>query len=218
MPITVILVDDHAVLRDGMRALLDANTNVKVVGAAANGRDAIVLSRELTPDVVVMDITMPQLNGIDATVEILRDSPGTRIVVLSMHVDSEHVCLALKAGARGYLSKESAGHLVCEAVETVATGQRYLCPHTSRVMIDDYVSVPGSDGHVSPLDQLSSRERQVLQLVVEGRTSARIAKTLSLSPKTVETYRHRIMQKLDIGDLPALVRFAIRQGLTPLDL
>jgi len=218
MPITVILVDDHAVLRDGMRALLQASGGVEVVGAARNGREAVALCRELKPDVAVMDITMPELNGFDATSEIHLESPNTRIVFLSMHTDSEHVHLALKAGAEGYLSKESAGHLVCDAVKAVAAGQRYLCPQTSAVVIDNYLNTPAGEECLSPLELLSSRERQVLQLVVEGKTSAKIASTLSLSPKTVETYRHRIMEKLDIRDIPGLVRSAIRQGLTPIDL
>lgn len=217
MSITVFLADDHAVVRDGLGFLLNSQADITVVGDAANGREAVQQVTKLQPNVVLMDITMPELNGIEATQQIRQSCPPAQIIILSMHATSEHIARALQAGARGYLLKESAGDEIVNAVRTVYAGHHYLSQKISDTMIDDYLHQRQQGEADSPLDRLSAREREVLQLVVEGKSSAEIAKILSLSPKTVETYRSRLMQKLDINDLPALVKFAIQHGLTPLE-
>ena len=212
-PITVLLADDHAVVSNGLRLLLDRSGEIQVVGVACDGRTAVAEARRLRPMVVVMDIAMPELNGIDATMEILRILPDTKVVILSMHYSSEHIYRALQAGALGYVLKEAAGTEIVQAVETVASGRRYLSSKITGAAIMDYLREGRQEG---PLESLSPRERQILQLTVEGRSSAEIAATLHLSPKTVDTYRSRLMQKLGIDDLPALVKFAIQNGLTAL--
>lgn len=217
MTITVFLVDDHAVVRDGLRLLLEAQDNIKVIGDAANGREAVQQVEQLHPDVVVMDIAMPELNGIEATRQIREACPSAQVIVLSMHATTEHIFRALQAGARGYLLKESAGVEVINAVRTVHAGHRYLSQKISDKVVDNYVRQREAAETTIPLARLSPRERQILQLVVEGESSAEIASALSLSRKTVETYRSRLMRKLGISDLPSLVKFAIRQGLTSLE-
>ena len=215
--ITVFLADDHAVVRDGLRFLLEAQQDIQVIGDAADGREAVRRVAMLRPDVVVMDIAMPELNGIEAARKIGQVCPTAQTVVLSMHSTTEHVARALQAGARGYVLKESAGVEVVKAVRTVHAGRRYLSQCVSDGLIDDYVRRRQLNGDLDPLARLSPREREVLQLVAEGKSSAQIAGILSLSPKTVETYRSRLMQKLGISDLPSLVKFAIQHGLTPLE-
>lgn len=217
MSITVFLADDHAVVRDGLRVLLEAQPDISVVGDAANGRETVRQVAQLRPDVAVVDIAMPELNGIEATQEIGKVSPSTEIIILSMHSTTEHIFRALQAGARGYLLKESAGIEVVNAVRAVHAGHRYLSQKTSDKLVNDYVRQRQAADAKSPLARLSPREREVLQLVVEGKSSAEIASTLSLSVKTVETYRTRLMHKLGISDLPGLVKFAIQHGLTPLE-
>jgi len=214
MTVTVLLADDHAVVRDGLRLLLEASGEFQVVGMAVDGIEAVRHALNLRPQVVVMDVAMPLMNGIEAAQQILETWPEARIVILSMYVSTEHVHRALQAGASGYLLKESAGAEVVEAVRTVAAGQRYLSRKITETVIDDYILSPHAE---NPLDSLSPRERQVLQLTAEGRSNAEIAGLLFLSPKTVETYRSRIMQKLDLDDIPALVKFAIHHGLISLD-
>ena len=217
MSITVFLADDHAVVRDGLRHLLEAQPDIKVVGDAADGRQTLQLIERLNPDVAIMDIAMPELNGIEATRKIRADCPSTQVIILSIYSTEEHVSRALQAGARGYVLKESAGIEVVNAVRAVHSGHHYLSQKLSDRLIDDYLHQIMSSGERDPLARLSSREREVLQLVVEGKSSAEIAEVLSLSVKTVETYRSRIFRKLDIDDLPSLVKFAIQHGLTPLD-
>ena len=212
--IRVILADDHAVVRDGLRVLLEAQSDLEVVGVAANGRQAVRLVHELHPDVVVMDIAMPELNGIEATQQIHDAAPSTQVLILSMHSTTEHIFRALQAGARGYLLKDSAGAEVVDAVRVVNAGRRYLSQKIASAVIDDYIS---ERHRASPLDSLSPRERQILQLVAEGKSSAEAAAMLFLSPKMVDTYRSRMIQKLDIDDLPKLVKFAIQHGVTQLD-
>ena len=216
MPIRVFLADDHAVVRDGLRALLEAQSEVAVVGDAASGRETVRKVRQLRPDVVLMDIAMPELNGIDATLEIHESHPETQIVILSMYSTAEHIFRAFQAGARGYLLKESAGREVVEAVRAVHAGRRYLSRGIAAPAVDEYSRQHDVDLKKSPLERLSARERQVLQLVVEGKSSAEIADLLSLSPKTIETYRSRLMEKLSITDIPTLVKFAVQHGLTRL--
>jgi DNA-binding NarL/FixJ family response regulator len=212
--IRVLLADDHAIVRDGLRALLEAQPGIDIVGDVANGREAVRAAKKLQPDVVVMDIAMPDLNGIEATMQIRESSPPTQILMLSMHSTAEHIFRALQAGARGYLLKDSAGTELVEAVRVVHAGRRYLSYKIAATMIDDYIS---ERHRTSPLDSLSPRERQILQLIVEGKTSAEIGTVLFLSPKTIDTYRSRMMHKLGIGDLPSLVKFAIQHGITQLD-
>lgn len=214
LAIRVLLADDHAVVREGLRLLIETHRDISVVGEAADGREAVSLVKQLQPDVVVMDITMPDLNGIVATRQIRNCCPSTQIVILSMHASTEHISQALRAGAKGYLLKEAAGKEVVQAIRAAHAGNRYLSRHITERVIEDYVRKSESVSEVSPLERLSSREREILQLVVEGKANPEIANLLCLSVKTVETYRSRFMEKLDIRDLPSLVKFAIQQGLT----
>lgn len=215
--ITVLLADDYAIIRDGLRAILEAAQDIRVIADAADGREAVRLAQQQCPDVVVMDIAMPELNGIEATRQIAELCPNARVIVLSIHASNEYVYRALKAGAQGYLLKESAGNEVIEAVRAVQAGHRYLNHKITDIVIDGYLGQSEAVRSGSPLDVLSPREQEVLQLVVEGKTSAEIADVLSLSQSTVETYRSRIMNKLGIRDLPSLVKFAIQHGVTPLE-
>lgn len=213
MSITVLIADDHAVVRDGLRLLLENQSDIRVIGEVADGREAVEAAIRLRPDVVLMDVAMPLLNGIDAAAQIMEKLETTRIVMLSMHSTVEHVFRALQAGALGYLRKESAGNEVVDAVRTVHSGRRYLSHKITESMVDDYIRKRTLD---SPLDSLSQRERAILQLLVEGKSGIEIARLLHVSPKTVDTYRSRMMQKLGIGDLPGLVKFALQHGLTTL--
>lgn len=217
MKITVFIADDHAVVRDGLRFMLAAQPDIDVIGDAVDGHDAVHHVGELKPDVVIMDINMPVLNGIEATHQIRKVSPSSQVIILSMYATNEHIFRALQAGVCGYLLKETAGVEVVDAVRTVHAGRRYLSEKISEKMIDDYLRLREDVEARSPLERLSPREREVLQLVVEGKTSAEIAEVLFLSPKTVDTYRSRLMQKLGVHDLPALVKFAIQYGITPLE-
>lgn len=216
MAIKVFLADDHAVVRDGLRLLLETQSDISVVGEASDGRQAVRLVKNLCPDVVVMDIAMPELNGIDATRRIHQICFSTQIVILSMYASNEHVYQALRAGAIGYVLKESAGREVVHAVRTVYTGKRYLSQHIAETVIDDYMRKFDKTSDRSPLERLSPREREILQLVVEGKSNSEIANLFSLSIKTVETYKSRLMEKLNIKDIPSLVKFAIQHGLTTL--
>lgn len=211
--IKVILADDHPVVRDGLRFLLDAQSDIKVVGTAVNGLEAVELATRLCPDVAVMDISMPLLNGIEATQQICSACPQTRVMMLSIHFTSVHIQRALQAGAMGYLLKESAGEEVVEAIRTVHAGKRYLSRKIAESVVEEYVRQSGDD----VLEGLSPRERQVLQLIAEGKTSSDAAKLLYLSVKTVETYRSRLMQKLGLKDMASLVKFAIQHGIISLE-
>lgn len=217
MSIRILLADDHGIVRAGLRALLEIQSDLTVVGEAANGRITVSETLRFRPDVVVLDIAMPELNGIEATRQIHEELPATAIIVLSMYATREHILLALKAGARGYVLKESAGGELIEGIRTVSAGQRYLSAKISAQILDDFLLQEQANTDLDPLAQLTGRERDILQLVVEGKTSAEISKLVALSPKTVETYRSRLMQKLGIRDLPALVKFAIQQGITAIE-
>lgn len=210
MTTTILLADDHAVVRDGLRALLETGPDFKIVGVASNGREAVDEALRLHPDVVVMDIAMPELGGIEATRRIAEKCPDSHVLILSMFMSAEHVFRALQAGARGYVLKESAGGELVEAIRKVRAGQRYLSHRITETLIGDYFQ---HEPKVSPLDSLSLRERDVLQQVVEGLTNAAIAENLSISPKSVETYRARILKKLRLKDTVELVKFAMRHGL-----
>jgi DNA-binding NarL/FixJ family response regulator len=197
--------------RDGLAALLETQDGIDIVGHARDGREAVRKAMELKPDVAIMDIVMPELDGIEATRLISKSLPLTRVVILSMYSTTEHIFRALQAGAKGYLLKESAGAELVSAVRSIHAGRRFLSQKITESVVEDYVRE-----HVAtdPLGTLSSRERQILQLVAEGRSSADIGRLLSLSPKTVDTYRSRLMQKLDLDNFAALVKFAIARGLT----
>jgi DNA-binding NarL/FixJ family response regulator len=215
MTIRVLLADDHAIVRDGLRALMQGHSDLAVVGEAATGREAVLKTLELKPDIVVMDIAMPELNGIEAVREIRERVAAAQVVILSMHGTGEHIYRSLRAGAKGFVMKESAGKEVVKAILTVHAGRRYLSEQVSEKMVDDYIQLRQSSRR-SPLEKLSLREREVLQMVAEGKTSAKIGSILNLSPKSVDTYRSRLMQKLGISELAGLVKFAIQHGLTPL--
>lgn len=211
MNIRVLLADDHAMMRDGLQAMLQAAPDIKVVGSVGNGREAITRASALRPDVVIMDVTMPDMNGIEAA-GLLRDKhPEIRIIMLSMHSSSEHVYRALNAGAAGYLLKESAGEEIISAVRAAHAGRTFM---SSALETLERRSAARAGG-AGPLASLSTRERQVLQLVVEGRSSTEIATLTHLSPKSIDTYRSRLMKKLGIADVTGLVKFAIQHGLTP---
>lgn len=214
--IRVLIADDHTMLRDALSHLLGAQPDMIVVGGAGNGREAVEAVRALQPDVAIVDISMPELNGIDAALQMAEAAPHTRVIILSMQGTSEHLYRALQAGAYGYLLKGSAGKMLVEAVRAVHAGNRYFSEEMTHMLIEDFVLQRERGTHGSPLERLSAREREILQLVVEGKSSAEIGALLALSPKTVETYRSRLMNKLGIRDLPSLVKFAVQHGLTPL--
>lgn len=211
MPVRILIADDHALVRDGLRMNLEARGEYLVVGEAVDGRDAVALALDLEPDVVIMDIGMPGLNGIEATRLICEKLPQVKVLMLSMYNSSEHSFRAVRSGARGYILKESAGEEVLTAVGTIMRGRHYFgsgvtnplehpSPHTSQK---------------SPLESLSRRELEIFQLVVEGKSSSEIATLLSLSSKSVDTYRSRLMQKLGVNNVPALVSFAFQHGIAP---
>jgi len=214
MVIRVLLADDHGVLRDGVRRLLEADAEMKVVAVADTGREAVEKSAQLSPDVVVMDITMPELNGIEATRSIVTKAPTTGVVILSMHSSAGVIRQALLAGARGYVLKESAGDEVVRAVRAVAAGRRFMGDGVGDKLLAEYPQGPSGPGRV---DRLTPREREILQLVAAGKSNAEAAEIMGLSPRTVETYRGRLMQKLQLEDLPSLVKFAIRHGITSVE-
>lgn len=213
MAIKILIADDHGVVAEGLKHLIEAQPDMQVVGTVGDGREAVRLAREAQPDVVLMDLSMPELNGADATRAILERDPRCRVIVLSMYAEREYVRRALKAGALGYVVKRSAAKEVVEAIRAVYAGQRYLSPKVADVVIDDYTAEDKQD----PLARLSAREREVLQLLAEGRTGAEIAARLALSQKTVETYRARLVEKLGIRDVAGLVKFAIQRGIVSLE-
>ncbi len=212
MDVRILIADDHAIIREGLRMILESTDNMTVVGEALNGRDAIEKAEELQPDVVVMDIAMPEMNGIEATRLICKLLPSVKVIILSMHHTNEHIYRAIQAGAKAYLLKESAGTWVVKAVNSVMKGHFYFGSGVENPM--KFSSTSTGIPTKSPLDSLSHREREVLQLVVEGKTSLEIAEILFLSPKSIETYRSRLMLKLDVNNLPSLVKFALLHGIT----
>lgn len=206
--IRIVLADDHSVVRQGFRRILEAQTDMEIVGEASNGREALDTAAKLSPDVVVMDVAMPELNGIEATRRMGEAAPRTRVLALSMHKDSVYVREILRAGARGYLLKDAVDEDLIAAVRAVARGEGYLSPGVADAVLTDYRQ------HVTdPIDLLTSREREVLQLIAEGKTNKEIATTLNLSVYTVDAHRGRIMEKLNLHSTGELVRFAIRKGL-----
>ena len=206
--IRILLADDHAVVRQGFKMILAEQPDMEISGEAANGREAVELAEKIKPDVVVMDVAMPELNGIEATRRLAASAPHIRVLALSMHKDSVYVREILRAGARGYLLKDSPAQDLLAAVRAVAGGEGYLSPAVSSAVLDDYRK------HVTnPIDLLTSREREVLQMLAEGKTNKEIAGVLNLSVYTVDAHRGRIMEKLNVHSINELVRFAVRNGL-----
>ena len=216
MSIKVLLADDHKIIRDGLRSLIERHPDMEVVGEAENGRTTVQLAQELRPDVIIMDISMPDLNGIDATQQIVANAPDIKVIALSMHSDKRFVVGMFKAGASGYLLKECAFDELEQAIKTVLADQTYLSSKIATVVMKDYVPQVATDD-ASAFSVLSIREREVLQLLAEGKTTKDIAADLYLSIKTIETYRQKVMEKLDIHNLADLIKFAIREGLTSLE-
>ncbi|HEX7604521.1 MAG TPA: response regulator transcription factor [Polyangiaceae bacterium] len=211
----VLLVDDHKIIRDGLHAILDEQPGIDVVGEAADGHEALALAQTLRPEVVVMDVSMEGLNGIDATARLACEHPGIKVIGLSMNADRRYVLAMLSAGAAGYLWKNAAADELIRAIQAVAAGRTYLSPEISGVVIETAVNA-SLPAQVATASTLSPREREVLQLLAEGRTSKDIALTLHIGVPTVETHRRQIMGKLKLRSIAELTKYAIREGLTPL--
>ena len=211
--IRILIADDHAIVAEGLKHIIEAQSDMQVIAIVADGREAVQKTGELGPDVVIMDLSMPELNGADATRVLLEQDPQRKVIVLSMYAEHEYVRRALKSGALGYVVKRSAAKDVVDAIRAVHAGQRYVSP----LVADAVNEVAGRGDKDDRLARLSTREREVLQLLAEGRTGSEIAQRLSLSPKTVETYRARLVEKLGIRDVAGLVRFAIQRGIISLD-
>ncbi len=209
----ILLADDHIVMRTGLRALLERQPNLEVVGESENGRETVALAASLKPDVVVMDVGMPVLNGIEATQTIVTQNPTVAVVILSMHADESYVMRALKAGARGYLLKDSAAADLIGAIQAISQGKSFFSPKVSRILAEDYVRVLKQKGAVDTYDLLTSREREILQLLAEGKTNKEVATALNISPYTVETHRSHILQKLNLHNSAELVLYAVRKGI-----
>jgi len=215
MQITILLADDHEIIRNGLRSLIEKEGGLKVIGEAENGRTAIHLARELKPDVVVMDIGMPDLNGIEATRQITSEVPGVKVLALSMHTDKRFVTGMLKAGASGYMLKDGAFEELIHAIRLVASNRIYISPGIGSVLVDDLRHPSQDKGPALPL--LTAKEREVLQLVAEGKSTKEIASQLNVSVKTAETHRQHIMEKLGIHSVAELTKYAVREGLTSLE-
>ena len=216
MSIRILLADDHKITRQGLRSLLDENDDMEVLAEAENGRDAIELARKLNPDVIIMDVSMPDLNGVEATRQIIQDNHDVRVIALSMHSDTLFVSEMLKSGASGYLLKDCAFQELEQAIRTVTDGKAYLSPSISGVVVEDYVHRL-SKADMSTSEVLTDREREVLQLISEGQSTKQVALKLHISAKTVETHRRQIMNKLDMHTVAELTKYAIRKGLTALE-
>jgi DNA-binding NarL/FixJ family response regulator len=218
MSIRVLIADDHKIMLAGLRSLLEKQTDIEVVGEADNGRKAVQMAQEKKPDVIVMDVSMPDLNGIEATKQIIESLPETRVIALSMHSDKRFVMGMLRAGASGYLLKDCASQELANAIDQVAGGKKYLSPEITGVVIDDFLMGGGSSEEVATAaSQLSPREREVLQLIAEGWSTKQIASHLYVSIKTIETHRRQIMKKLDLHSIADLTKYAIREGLTSIE-
>jgi DNA-binding NarL/FixJ family response regulator len=207
----VLLADDHGLVRAGIRALIEKIPNVEVVGEASTGRAALELVKSKLPNLVLMDIGMAELGGLEALPRIVKDFPGVRVIILSAHANEEYVIRALRAGAAGYMLKDAATAELELAVNSVTQDKTYLSPSISRTVINSYLERVG--GELSPLEQLTPRQREILQLIAEGRNTKEIAAELEVSVKTVESHRLQLMERLNIHDVPGLVRYAIRSGL-----
>jgi DNA-binding NarL/FixJ family response regulator len=217
MSIRVLIADDHKIMLAGLRSLLEKQTDFDVVGEADNGRLAVKMAHEKKPDVVVMDVSMPDLNGIEATTQIIESLPETRVIALSMHSDKRFVMGMLRAGASGYLLKDCASQELANAILQVATGKKYLSPEITGVVLGDILQGKSSGEVATATSQLSPREREVLQLIAEGWSTKQIASHLYVSVKTIETHRRQIMKKLDLHSIADLTKYAIREGLTSIE-
>jgi DNA-binding NarL/FixJ family response regulator len=211
----VLLADDHGVVRKGLRFILEQEPDFTVAGEAADGREAVRLARELEPDVIVMDIAMPQLNGIDATAQIVKQNPRTNVLVLSMHNDETYLLRALEAGARGFLLKDTAEEDLVRAVRVAAQGKPFFSPAIAQALLEDYMRNLQQRNQQDSYSLLTDREKEVLQLLAEGRSNKEVAQLLNLSVYTVETHRTRIMQKLDLHNTAELVLYAVRKKIIP---
>jgi DNA-binding NarL/FixJ family response regulator len=211
MPIRILLADDHALVRAGIRALLQKIAGVQVIAEAENGLEALELIKKTQPDIALLDIAMPELDGLAAAARVTKECPLVRVIMLSMHSDQEYVLRALRAGAKGYLLKGARISELELAITAVARGETYLSPAAAVHLVDDVVQ--RANGEVQPLDRLTQRQRQVLQLIAEGRTRKQIAQELKISVKTVDTFRAQLMEELNIHDVATLVRFALDKGL-----
>ncbi|HTS64203.1 MAG TPA: response regulator transcription factor [Candidatus Acidoferrales bacterium] len=212
-PIRILLADDHTVVRDGLRALLEHESDMSVVGEAADGRESVHLAETTAPDVVVMDLAMPNMNGMEATRRIVAANSHIGVVILSMHQDESYVLGSLKAGAKGYLLKDSLRSEVVQAIRAVSEGRSFLTRKVARILQEDYITRLRQRGLEDRYDLLSDREREVLQLIAEGRSNKEVANQLNISLTTVETHRSHILQKLDIHSIPELILYAVRKGI-----
>jgi len=217
-PIRILLADDHPVVRDGLRALLEREADMSIVAEAADGRETVRLAEEQSPDVVIMDLAMPIMNGIEATRRIVAKSPHTAVVILSMHQDESYVLGSLNAGAKGYLLKDSMRKEVIEAIRTVSQGRSFLTRKVSAMLQEDYISQLRRRGLEDSYELLTDREREILQLIAEGRANKEVASLLNISLTTVETHRTHILQKLDLHSVPELILYAVRKGIIPAHL
>jgi DNA-binding NarL/FixJ family response regulator len=211
--IRVLLADDHVLIRAGLRLVVEGQPDLTVVGEAGDGREAVAMAESLKPDVVVMDIGMPNLNGIEAARQVIEKLPGAQVVMLSMHSDEGYVLRALKAGAKAYLLKDSAEADLARAIRAAAEGKSFFSPAVGKVLLEDYVRKLQRTGGEDSYELLSPREREILQLVAEGKSSKDIANVLNLSVYTVETHRARVMQKLNLRGIPELILYAVRKGI-----
>ncbi|MFY9529442.1 MAG: response regulator transcription factor [Candidatus Acidiferrales bacterium] len=211
--VRILLADDHTVMRAGLRALLERQPNLEVVGEADDGRQTVELAASLVPDVVVVDIAMPNLNGVEATRQMVNKQPAISVVILSMYSDETYVMRALKAGARAYLLKDSAVTDLIRAIEAVSQGKSFFSPKISRILAEDYVRALKQKGSVDTYELLTTREREIFQLLAEGRTNKEVATSLNISLYTVETHRRRILQKLNLHSSAELVLYAVRKGI-----
>ena len=212
-PIRILLADDHTVMRNGLRLLLERQPNLTVVGEASDGRETVRAAESVSPDVVVMDIAMPNLNGIEAARQITASRPETAIVILSMHSDESYVIRALKAGARAYLLKDSAEGDLIAAIHAISEGKSFFSPAISRILVEDYMRQLEQKHVEDTYELLTAREREILQLLAEGKTNKEVAAILNLSVYTVETHRTHILQKLNLHNVPELILYAVRKGI-----
>lgn len=211
--VRVLVADDHTIIRSGLRHLLEREADIEVVGEAADGREALELAEQMRPDLVMLDITMPKLNGIEVSRQIAAKFPKMSVIILSMHADEGYVLKSLKAGARGYLLKDSAESDIINAVRAVSGGKAYFSPEISRMLVDDYVRGLRQRGVEDSYELLSTREREIFQLLAEGKSNKEISAMLSLSPHTVDTHRANIFEKLNLHSLPELILYAVRKGI-----
>jgi len=211
--VRILVADDHGVVRKGLRLILERHDGLEVIGEAADGREAVRLAEELSPDIVIMDVGMPRLNGIDATAQILHRNPRAGVIILSMHSDEGYIVRALSAGAKGYLLKDSAEEDLIQAVRIVARGRPFFSPRITQTLLDDYVRQLRQKGLQDSYDLLTEREKEVLQLISEGKSNKEVATILGLSVYTVETHRTNLMQKLNLHNTAEIVLYAVRKKI-----